>query len=114
MIRCRIEMIPHGDESRAYPFGLIEIANLSVSSNNVGEYAVVLKKCPPYSGALRDAWRRGRFTESANDPVLIGMLFETEAALITRVGGHHRTRRGVYDLVYRALRACGLDARNPA
>jgi hypothetical protein len=34
-------------------------------------------------------------------------------AIAARVEGHHRTQRGSYDLLYRALRACGLEARNP-
>jgi hypothetical protein len=113
MIRVRIEMVPRGDESRAYPLGLIEIANLSVSAENVGEYAVVLKKTAPYTGALQQAWRRGRFSERDGTLADVEPL-ETEELVVARVGGHHRTRRGVYDLVYRALRACGLEARNPS
>ena len=38
---------------------------------------------------------------------------EDEDAIAARVAGHHRSRRGSYDLLYRALKACGLESRVP-
>lgn len=101
MIRCTIELLPGGDESRARKIGLVEIANVG-GDLNVGNYAVVLKKAPPFNGALKAAWKRGTVElQKEDDEVIAG-----------RVEGHHRTRRGPYDLLYRALKACGLDRRN--
>jgi len=113
MIRCTIELLPGGDEARARIVGLIEIANIGVNAVNLGQYAVVLKKSPPFRGALRRAWRAGKVTAddaALNSGALPG---EDDEAIVARVQGHHRTRRGVYDLLYRALRACGLEERNP-
>ena len=101
MIRCTIELLPGGDESRARTIGLVEIANIG-GTDEFGNYAVVLKKCPPFRNALREAWRRGRYTSGEDDEAIAGEVI-----------GHHRTRRGVYDLLYRALKACDLDRRNP-
>ena len=100
MLRCRIELVPCGDESCARLIGIVEIANVG-GTREVGNYSVVLKKTPPFPGALRAAWKRG---------LLKG---EDDDAIAATVEGHHRTKRGSYDLLYRALKACGLDRRNP-
>lgn len=102
MIRATLEMIPGGNEARARTIGLVEIANVGGDRIH-GDYVVVLKKTPPFRGALRAAWRRGRLPAAPDD-------FEI---LSGRVEGFHRQRRGSYDLLYRALRACGLEDRNP-
>ncbi len=101
MLRCTIELIPRGDESRKRTLGIVEIANDGTGTPEVGNYRVVLTKTSPFAGALRAAWKRG---------LLEG---EDDDAIAARVEGHHRTQRGVYDLLYRALKACGLDERNP-
>ena len=103
MLRCTIELLPGGDESRARTIGLVEIANVG-GSFEVGEYAVALKKTPPFRGALKAAWKKGAFAAEGED----------EEIMAGRVEGHHRQRRGVYDLLYRALQSCGLQARVPA
>ena len=114
MIRCTIELLPGGDATRARAIGLVEIANTAVLPGNFGAYAVVLKKCPPFRGALREAWRRGRLgNDDPEGPVSRAVVGEDDEAIIAEISGHHRTRRGVYDLLYRALRACGLEQRNP-
>ncbi len=100
MLRCTIEMVPGGDETRKRVIGCVEIANIG-GTPQVGNYGVVLKKTPPFPGALRAAWKRG---------LLKG---EDDDAIACTVEGLHRTQRGSYDLLYRALRACGLEARNP-
>jgi hypothetical protein len=100
MLRCTIEILPHGDESRKRMIGCVEIANVG-GNLQVGNYAVVLKKTPPFPGALKAAWRKG----------LVQAGHEDEEIITGAVEGHHRTRRGSYDLLYRALVACGLDKR---
>lgn len=101
MLRCTIEIVPFGDESRKRVLGLIEIANDATGTAENGNYRVVLKKTPPFSGALKETWKRGML-EGEDDEVIA-----------SRVEGHHRLQRGVYDLLYRALRSCGIDVRNP-
>ena len=101
MLRCTIELLPGGDESRARTIGVVEIANVG-GTREVGNYSVALKKTPPFTGALRQAWKRGLLKGGEDDE-----------AIVANVEGHHRTKRGSYDLLYRALRACGLEARNP-
>jgi hypothetical protein len=103
MMRCTIELLPGGDESRTRTIGVVEIANDGTGNELMGNYTVVLKKTPPFKGALRDAWRRG----------VMRLGHEDEEIIIAGVEGHHRSLRGSYDLLYRALRACGLDKRNP-
>lgn len=101
MIRCTIEMIPKGDESRKRVMGLIEIANIG-GTDKMGNYTVRLFKTPPFSGALVKSWKSGRLPVEGDDaPIVAGEVI-----------GLHRERRGVYDLLFRALRVCGLDARN--
>jgi hypothetical protein len=102
VLRCTIDLIPRGDESRKRTLGIVEIANDGTGAPERGNYRVVLTKTAPFPGALRAAWKKG---------LLEG---EDDDAIAAYVEGHHRTRRGVYDLLYRALRACGLDKRNPA
>ncbi|OCC05222.1 hypothetical protein BA190_09980 [Labrys sp. WJW] len=112
MIRVTFDLLPGGDESRARTIGIMEIANVQTRLDGTADYAVTLKKTPPFEGALRLAWKRARLT--SNDTAINGAIAGEDEELITALAtGHHRTRRGVYDLLYRALRACGLDARNP-
>lgn len=102
MLRCTIELVPGGDESRVRTIGCVEIANVG-GTQEIGNYAVVLKKTPPFAGALRAAWKKGTLKPGHDD----------EEIIAGEVIGHHRTRRGSYDLLFRALKACGLEARNP-
>lgn len=99
MLRVTIELIPYGDENYARPLGIIEIANDGTGDVDNGNYIVALKKTPPWIGALRDVWRKGEFQDSPE--IITG-----------KVEGFSRTKRGVYDLLYKALVACGIDKRN--
>ena len=113
MIRVTFELLPGGSEARKRTIGLIEISNLRTLPNGTADYAVVMTKTPPFTGALKSAWRKGRI--SADDDGVINQVTagEDSEALVAYVTGHHRAKRGVYDLAFRALRACGLDLRNP-
>jgi hypothetical protein len=113
MIRVTFDILPGGREAGARTIGIMEIANIQTFENGTANYAVALKKTPPFDGALRLAWKKARV--SSDDTVLNTVISGEDEELITAlVTGHHRTRRGVYDLLFRALRACGLDKRNPA
>lgn len=112
MIRCRIELLPGGDERYARTIGLVEVTNVN-GAEAVGNYAVVLTKTPPFTGALKAAWRKGLV--SVDHGRVTGIApFEDDDVIAAFVEGHHRTRRGVYDLLYRSLKACGLEARCPS
>lgn len=111
MLRCTIELLPGGDEKRARTIGLVEICNIGGTAER-GNYAVALKKTPPFTGALKAAWKKGLIRSNTLD--VDGIAIHDDDEIMTgTVEGHHRTRRGSYDLLYRALRACGLDKRNP-
>jgi hypothetical protein len=112
MIRVTFELLPGGDPTRARRIELMEIANVKTYLDGTADYAVVMTKTPPFRGALRDAWRKGRLT-STDGVVNAAIAGEDEEAIVALATGHHRTRLGIYDLLYRAMRACGLDARNP-
>ena len=101
MIRCTIEMVPKGKEDESYPLGLVEIANVGGDMFH-GNYAVVLKKSPPFNGALKDAWKKGKLQIGEED----------EEIIVSGVQGFHRQKRGAYDLLFLALKACGLENRN--
>lgn len=101
MIRCTIDMVPHGDEERRRTVGIVEIANVGGTSE-IGNYVVVLKKTPPWRGALKQKWRSGLLRIGDEDAELISGTLE----------GFHRQKRGPYDLLFCALKACGLDRRN--
>lgn len=112
MIRITFELLPGGDESKARTIGIMEIANIQTRLDGTADYAVAMRKTPPFKGALREAWKKGRV---ASDDVALNQALagEDEEMLVGLATGHHRTRRGVYDLLFRAMRACGLEARNP-
>ncbi len=101
MIRVTIDLLPGGREADARTIGQIDIANVGTDAANFGCYQVVMKKTPPFSGALRLAWKRGIYPGLAED----------EDIMQGYVEGHHRSARGIYDLLYSALRACGMEAR---
>lgn len=112
MIRVTFDLLPGGDESRARTIGVMEIANIQTRLDGTADYAVAMKKTPPFRGALREAWKKGRI---GSDDVALNQAVagENEELIIGLATGHHRTRRGVYDLLFRAMKACGLEARNP-
>lgn len=105
MIRCTIELVPHGDEKRITTLGCVEIANVGPNAKDLElyNYVVVLKKSAPFKGALKETWRRGKMY----------VTHEDEEVIVGQVEGFHRTKRGAYDLLYQALVACGLAARSP-
>jgi len=111
MIRVTFEILPGGDAQKARTIGLMEIANIAMHPDGTADYAVAMKKTPPFSGALRQAWKQGRvaYDDKSLNAVTAG---EDDELLTAMATGHHRTRRGVYDLLYRAMVACGLHARN--
>jgi hypothetical protein len=111
MIRVTFDLLPGGSEANARTIGIMEIAKLKTHLDGTADYAVALKKTPPFDGALRVAWKKGRV--ASDDAKLNSVIAGDDDELLTAlVTGHHRTRRGVYDLLFRALKACGLDARN--
>lgn len=112
MIRVTFDLLPGGNEDCAKTIGIMEIANILTRPDGTADYAVAMKKTPPFSGALRQAWKRGKLT--SDDRAINGALTgEDEEMVVALAAGHHRTRRGVYDLLFRAMRACGLEERNP-
>ncbi|MEA1674066.1 hypothetical protein [Nitrospirillum sp. BR 11163] len=102
MIRVTIDLLPGGNEAGKRTIGMMEIANVGGDLIQ-GNYAVILTKTPPFAGALRAAWRRGAMQPGHED----------EQVMAGEVVGHHRTQRGVYDLLYRALMAVGMHQRLP-
>ncbi|MCG6115058.1 MAG: hypothetical protein MEQ84_07650 [Mesorhizobium sp.] len=111
MVRITFELLPGGDETKARTIGLMEVANIATHLDGTADYAVVLKKTPPFRGALNAAWKKGKLS-SGNRMINGCVSGEDEELISALVKGHHRTQRGVYDLLFRALRACGLEARN--
>jgi hypothetical protein len=111
VIRITFELLPGGDEARKRTIGLMEVANIATRLDGTADYAVIMTKTPPYSGALKAAWKKGRV--SYGDRALNAVIAGEDEELITAIAqGHHRTQRGVYDLLFRCMRACGLDRRN--
>lgn len=111
MIRVTFELLPLGDATRARTIGIMEIANIKTYADGTADYAVSMKKTPPFAGALKAAWKKGRV--GSDDVALNSAISGEDEELITGLAtGHHRTRRGVYDLLYRAFIACGLHVRN--
>lgn len=54
MLRCTIELVPKGDESRKRVIGLVEIANTGTGTLERGNYGVVLKKVKKHERARGD------------------------------------------------------------
>jgi hypothetical protein len=72
MIRVTFDLLPGGDETKARTIGIMEVANIKTYSDNTADYAVALKKTPPFNGALRLAWKKGKV--SSGDDVLNAVL----------------------------------------
>ena len=110
MLRITFELLPGGREEGKRVIGLMEVANIKMHEDGTADYAVVMKKTPPFSGALKAAWKAGKVTydDRALNAVTAGEDEELIAGLVT---GHHRQRRGVYDLLFKAMEACGLARR---
>lgn len=112
MIRVTIDLIP-GGRGTPRTIGMMEIANVTTRLDNTADYAVALKKTPPFEGALVKAWRTGKVLSFGEATVNRVIASEDEEMITGFVHGHHRSKRGVYDLLYLALKACRLDGRLP-
>lgn len=88
MIYIRVELWPHGDESRKREIGTAIIDNVG-GSVSTGNYRVRLLKSAEYA-KRPGVWKQGAVT------------------------GFPRLRLGPWDLLFRALASCaGMDKRNP-
>ena len=105
MLRCTIELIPHGDEARARPIGIVEIANVGGGTHEVGNYLITAKKTPPWKGALKEIWRKAQWQMEK-------MPEEDDEVEWGKVEGFPRMKRGSYDLLYLGLREL-VGERNP-
>jgi hypothetical protein len=55
MIRVTIELLPGGDPEAASGIGVMEIARVARRPDGTGDYAVALKKTPPFKGPMAEA-----------------------------------------------------------
>lgn len=103
------DLLPGGDENRARTIGIMS-ANIEMHLDGTASF-MPSRLSPPFSAA-RAAWKTGKasYDGGALNSIVSG---EDEELITGLVEGHHRTRRGVYDLLYRALKACGLDQEGP-
>jgi len=60
MVVVKIEMWPHGDESKAYPLGKIEIANDGTGDAQSGNYDVTAFHAGIFYGKRREPYKTGR------------------------------------------------------
>jgi len=91
MIVLKVEMWPNGDEEKAYEHSRAYIVNDGKTSletrGDYGSYNVKFMQSVRYNP--RKIWRRAR---------------------AERI---HRSKRGVWDILYVALRSIGMEKRNP-
>ena len=83
MIRCKIELVPFGDESKVETIGSIEIVNDGTGNNLLGNYRVAIQ------ATGKERCHFGRFNK------------------------FHRLTSSVYELVYYALRSVGIGHTEP-
>jgi hypothetical protein len=83
MVRVTVELVRKGDPNNVRLLGVMEIANVG-GTEDVGDYSVRLST----AGDARRTWRQGI------------------------VRGFPRKRLLGWDLLYRALKSCGLAERN--
>jgi hypothetical protein len=89
MIVVKIFLWPFGNEEREQQLGEVRIHNDCTGTKTTGNYGVKLMKSMKYA-KLPGIWKSGHVT------------------------GFPRLILGPYDLLYRALVACGIDTRNIA
>lgn len=82
MVVVKIEMWPHGDETKAFPIGQMNIANDGTGDVAVGQYEVELLHAGSYFGKP-GAWKSAK-------------------------GFKYLRRLSPYHLVAAALKACGI------
>lgn len=91
MLVIKIEMWPNGDESKAYEHSRAYITNDGITSKEThgvyGSYDVRFMQSIKFNP--KRVWKTGRAKKI------------------------HRTRRGVWDILYVALRSVGMRKRNP-
>lgn len=85
MLVIRVELWPHGREEDRELLGIATVSNDGTGDKHTGNYTVALSKWEPHADQL---WKSDY------------------------VKGFPRLKRGPWDLLYRALRAC-VGKRNP-
>lgn len=81
----------------------MEVANTG-GNVNTGLYRALLKKNLPTARIQNAAWRSALLEEKD-----VEVLHDV---LVRDIVGFPRKRLGPYDLLYRVLKACGLEERN--
>lgn len=109
MLRWTCELIPHGNEAEKRKIACIEIANDGTGGTDQGNYVVILKKSAPFKNTLISNWRKAILWSKQDTGE---NTKEIDNIIAGKVTGFHRIKRGPYDLLYRALKACGLHQRN--
>ena len=91
MLVVKIEMWPNGDESKAYEHSRAYIMNNCVTTLKTrgayGSYSVKFMQSHLFNP--NKVWKSGKAENI------------------------HRTRRGIWDILYVALRSIGMEKRNP-
>lgn len=60
MVVVKIEMWPHGDETKMYPLGVITIANDGTGTTTTGNYQVTASHSGSYFGQRPEPYKKGR------------------------------------------------------
>ena len=111
MLRVTVELLPHNDAENGQVLGVMDMVIVDGRPDGTADYAVYLKKKAPFGKVFQQAKHKGLVTFKEGG--LTAGITETEdpEGIARVISGPNRIKGGIFNLVYRALSACGVDGK---
>lgn len=106
MLRVTIEILPGGDVHSRKTIGSIDIANIFTYENDLADYAVAIKKTPPFGNAMFDAYEAYKIDYEKG---YLRYVEEYDGPDLTtgKVKKHNRIKESAYTLLRKSLQNLG-------
>jgi hypothetical protein len=96
MIRCTIELIPHGNEKYKESIGIIEIVNDGSGNFEYGNYMVFIRNQKPYTKISIDDLKKMMIKKEKIDGIILGKVKKFKRI------------NNIYELLIKSLKSCGF------
>jgi len=111
VIRVTVELIAAEKPENSQILGVMDLAIVSAKPDGSAEYATYLKKKAPFDNVFQQAKHKGIVTYTQNGKSAGIKSIDDHDGISALVAGPNRIKGGIFNLVYRALAACGADAK---
>lgn len=111
MLRVTVELLAKEDAADGQVLGVMDLAIVDGRPDGTADYAVYLKKKPPFENVLQQAKLKGLATYNDRGRTAGMLESNNDEGISTIVTGPNRIKGGIFNLVFRALKACGAETQ---